>query len=160
MTSDAPLIALLITATALDGLLAGASLDQSIKQLPARRRIGSVAYSAYSQAADLGPGIIWYAALGVGGALLTIAASALAYALGAPPNRALPLYLAAVAALAHTFTTTRAAPILLRQRRAAHDEHQLSDLLDRFSRWQTLRAMLQVATFGLMLWALAATQHG
>jgi hypothetical protein len=31
---------LILAATAADSLLAGASLDQSIKQLPARRRIG------------------------------------------------------------------------------------------------------------------------
>lgn len=57
---------LIVTATAADGLLAGASLDQSIKQLPARHKIGSVAYSAYSRASDLGPGILWYGVLGVG----------------------------------------------------------------------------------------------
>ena len=44
--------ALILAATAADGLLAGASLDQSIKQLPARRRIGAVDYSAYSRASD------------------------------------------------------------------------------------------------------------
>ena len=54
-------IALLVAATAADGLLAGASLDQSIKQLPARHRMGVIAFSAYSRASDLGPGIIWYA---------------------------------------------------------------------------------------------------
>ncbi len=39
---------LAIATTALIGPGAGMSLDQSIKQLPARRRIGIVAYSAYS----------------------------------------------------------------------------------------------------------------
>lgn len=37
---------LVALATAVDGLLAGASLDQSIKQLPARQRIGVLAFSA------------------------------------------------------------------------------------------------------------------
>jgi len=45
-------------AAGIDGLLAGASLDQSIKQLPARQRTGVRAFFAYSQAADLGNGII------------------------------------------------------------------------------------------------------
>jgi hypothetical protein len=58
---------LTLGAAAATGLLAGASLDQSIKQLPPRRRVGVVAYSEYSQAGDLGNGIVFYAALGVPG---------------------------------------------------------------------------------------------
>jgi hypothetical protein len=42
------ILILTLAATAADGRLAGASLDQSIKQLPARQRIGVKAYSAYS----------------------------------------------------------------------------------------------------------------
>ena len=57
--SDTTLL-LLAGATALNGILAGASLDQSIKQLPSRHRIGPVAYSTYSRASDLGNGIPWY----------------------------------------------------------------------------------------------------
>ena len=71
--------ALIIAAVAFNGVLSGASLDQSIKQLPARRRMGVIAFSAYSRAADLGNGIVWYAILGVGAALLTIAAAVDAY---------------------------------------------------------------------------------
>jgi NADP-dependent 3-hydroxy acid dehydrogenase YdfG len=52
-----PVLVFLIAATATSGLLAGASLDQSSKQLPARHRIGAIAFSRYSQAADLGNGI-------------------------------------------------------------------------------------------------------
>ncbi|MGH2514139.1 MAG: hypothetical protein ACRDHP_00640, partial [Ktedonobacterales bacterium] len=68
-------MALTVGAAALDGILAGASLDQSIKQLPARHRMGVVAFSAYSRAADLGNGVVWYALLGVGAAVITIAAA-------------------------------------------------------------------------------------
>jgi len=42
-------IALVALATAVDGLLAGASLDQSIKQLPERHRIGILSSSAYTE---------------------------------------------------------------------------------------------------------------
>src|SRR3712207_9031408 len=86
---------LILAATAADGLLAGASLDQSIKQLPARHKIGLVAYSEYSRASDLGPGILWYAILGVGAALLTIAAAVAAFFDGVQPASATPLYVAA-----------------------------------------------------------------
>src|SRR5215813_6395817 len=102
--------ALIVTATAASGLLAGASLDQSIKQLPARHRMGAVAYSAYAKAADLGNGIVWYAALGIGVVVLTIGAAIAAFAQQITPNIALPIYVAAVLTILHTFTTSRAAP--------------------------------------------------
>ena len=85
-------IALLVAATATGGILAGASLDQSIKQLPARRRMGALAFAAYSQASDLGPGIIWYASIGIGAAALTIAAALAAFFQGAAPTHATPIY--------------------------------------------------------------------
>jgi hypothetical protein len=153
------LFVLALIATALDGILAGASLDQSIKQLPARRRIGAIAYSVYARAADLGTGIVWYAALGIGAALLTIVTAIVALVQTAPTNVAAPLYLAAAASLVHSFTTSRAAPTMLSQRNipaTEENEPKLTALFDRFERWQTARVIFQVATFGLMLWALAA----
>ncbi len=69
---------------------------------------------------------------------------------------AIPLYLAALTSLLHSFTTTQAAPTLFRQRQAMDGATQLTVIFNRFERWQTLRAALQVATFGLTLWALAA----
>jgi hypothetical protein len=47
----------LIAATAVCGIGAGASLDQSIKQLPTRRRIGVLAYSDFSRVADVRTGL-------------------------------------------------------------------------------------------------------
>jgi hypothetical protein len=147
---------LIVTATAADGLLAGASLDQSIKQLPARHKIGPVAYSAYSRASDLGPGILWYGILGVGAAVLTIAAAVAAIFEGVPSVSATPLYVAAGLAVLHSLATAQAAPTNFSQRRVARDEAALARVFDRFERWQTLRAVLQVLNFGAMLWALVA----
>lgn len=45
MRIDLPL-GLLLGAVVANAVLVGASLNQSIKQLPARRRIGAVAFSA------------------------------------------------------------------------------------------------------------------
>ena len=145
---------LIVAATAADGLLAGASLDQSIKQLPARHKIGLVAYSEYSRASDLGPGILWYGILGVGAAVLTIAAAVTALVQGVPPTGATPLYAAATLAVVHSFATTQAAPTNFSQRKVAKDEAALARVFDRFERWQTLRVVLQVLNFGAMLWAL------
>jgi hypothetical protein len=147
---------LILAATAADGLLAGASLDQSIKQLPARHKIGLVAYSEYSRASDLGPGILWYAILGVGATVLTIGAAIAALVQGAPSASAIPLYVAAGLAVLHTLATAQAAPTNFSQRRVANDEAALGRVFDRFERWQTLRATLQVLNFGAMLWALVA----
>jgi hypothetical protein len=147
---------LIVTATAAHGLLAGASLDQSIKQLPARHKIGPVAYSAYSRASDLGPGILWYGILGVGAAVLTIAAAVAAIFEGVPSVSATPLYVAAGLAVLHSLATAQAAPTNFSQRRVARDEAALARVFDRFERWQTLRAVLQVLNFGAMLWALVA----
>jgi hypothetical protein len=143
---------LIVAATTADGLLAGASLDQSIKQLPARHKIGLVAYSEYSRASDLGPGILWYAILGVGAAVLTIAATVAAFLEGVPS--ATPFYVAAGLAILHSLVTTQAAPTNFSQRRVTKDEATLGRVFDRFERWQMLRAALQVLNFGAMLWAL------
>ena len=151
-----PLLTLALAATALNGLLCCASLDQSIKQLPARHRIGMAAFSAYSRAADLGPGIAWYAALGIGAAVLTLAAAVVAYLRAAPLAPALPLYLAAATTLIHSFATTQAAPTNFRQRAVSGDAAALAKVFARFERWQTLRAAFQVLTFAFSLWALAA----
>jgi hypothetical protein len=149
---------LLIAAVAFNGVLTGASLDQSIKQLPARLRIGVISFSTYSRAADLSRnGIIWYATMGIGAALLTVATAVGAYLQAAPGSVALPLYLAALTSLLHSFTTARAAPTNFGQRRCADDAARLTAIFYDFERWQTARALLQTMTFGLTLWALAAS---
>lgn len=148
-------IALLVAATAADGILAGASLDQSIKQLPARHRMGMIAFSAYSRASDLGPGIIWYATLGIGAALLTIAAAIAALFQSAAPVHAWPISIAAVLAVLHSLTTSQAAPTNFKQRSVPNDEAALAAIFKRFERWQTARVILQALTFTAALWALA-----
>src|SRR5215472_13289514 len=103
-------LALVVAATALDGLLAGARLDQSIKQLPARHRMGVVAFSAYSRAADLANGIPFYAIVGVGSALFCLGAAIAAWTLPAGATTRLPLTIAAGLAVLHSAATSQAAP--------------------------------------------------
>ena len=153
--------AMVLAATAADGLLAGASLDQSIKQLPARRRIGAVDNSAYSRASDLGNGIAFYGALGVGAAALTVAAAVSARRQEPRSRRAVPLYAAAGLAVLHSLVTTQAAPTNFSQRKVdQNDEAALTEIFDRFERWQTARAALQVLNLGAMLWAIAESSDG
>jgi hypothetical protein len=151
---------LLVAAMLGNGLLVGASLDQVIKQLPARHRIGVVAFSDYSRAGDLGRGIAWYAALGVGAALLTVIAAVVGLAgrPGTPASGALWLSLALT--VAHSFTTLRAAPLNFSQRAAAGDPARLAAIFDRFARWSTARATLQVLTLLSVTSALIASIAG
>lgn len=145
---------LILAAVALNGILVGASLDQSIKQLPARHRIGSIAYSAYAKASDLGNGIVWYALLGIGAALLTIVTAIVVFTQRNSAPFALPVYLAAILSILHSLATTQAAPTMFSQRRHENDEAALTTIFNRFEHWQTIRAILQLLTFLALLWAL------
>jgi hypothetical protein len=151
---------LLVAALVGNGLLVGASLDQSIKQLPTRRRIGVVAFSAYSQAGDLGRGIAWYAALGIGAALVTVLAALVGLTDEPGTQSAVALWLALLLTVAHSLATARAAPTNFSQRAAAGDQARLTAIFDRFERWQTARAALQVLTLLSVVWALAASIAG
>ena len=156
---DGTLRGLVLLATAFNGILVGASLDQSIKQLPARHKLGAIAYSAYTQASDLGNGIVWYAIIGIGAALLTIIAALIAYSQQNSSPSATPLYIAAVLSILHSLTTTRAAPTMFSQRHHTQDGAALAEIFNRFERWQTLRAFFQVLTFGSLLWAVVAAMN-
>jgi hypothetical protein len=71
-------------------------------------------------------------------------------------HRTPPLYAAAGLAVLHSLATTRAAPTNFSQRKVARDdEATLAQIFDRFERWQTVRAALQVLNLGAMLWAVA-----
>jgi hypothetical protein len=141
----------MLAAVAANGLLAGTSVDQSVKQLPARKRIGAVAYSAFAEAADLRNGIPLYAVLGIGAALLSLSAAVLGWRLGTHEAR-LPAVLAGVLAVLHSAVTSRAAPTMFSQRRVRGDEAALAHVFDRFARWQGVRCALQLANFFALLW--------
>jgi hypothetical protein len=151
---------LLVAAVIGNGLLVGASLDQVIKQLPVRRRIGVVAFSDYSKPGDLGRGIAWYATLGIGAALLTVAAVVVGLTDRPGTQSEAALWLALLLTVAHSFTTTRAAPLNFSQRAAAGDAGRLEAIFDRFERWSRARSALQVLTLLGMAWALVASIAG
>jgi hypothetical protein len=146
---------LLLAAVLGNGLLVGASLDQTIKQLPARRRIGALAFSEYSKAGDLSNGVAWYATLGVGAAILTVTAAIVGLTDRPSAQLAAALWLAVVLTVAHSFTTIRAAPLNFSQRAAAGDTARLEVIFDRFERWSRARSGLQVLTLLAVTWALA-----
>jgi hypothetical protein len=151
------IVPLVIATAALSGIGAGASLDVSIRQLPARHRIGVLAYSVYSQATDLGTARVWYPPLGIGTLLLALATAIVAFFQQTTLPHALPIYVAATLWIVHLLITLIwALPTLPRQRQFPHDEHQLAALFNRFEHLQTVRAVLDVVIFGTTLWALVS----
>jgi hypothetical protein len=144
---------LLVAAVAANGLLAGATLDQAIKQLPARHRIGAAAFSAYGQAADLSSGVAWYPILGIGTAVLALAA--VVAGLRARPRGLARrvLWVAAAATVGHMAVTAVAAPVNFSQRHA-HSVAGLTRVFDTFERLNAVRAGLQV--IALVAVAIAA----
>jgi hypothetical protein len=148
------LLALIIAATALNGLLGGFSFEGALVKLPTRHRIGAVAYATFARGSDLGNGVWVYPSTAIGAALLTIVATIVAYVGHASAALLVPLSIATLTSIGHFVATSRAAPIMLRVGKTPDDEALLAPLLDRFARWSEVRATLQVLTFFVMLWAL------
>jgi hypothetical protein len=140
-----------IIAASLTGLLCGASLDQSIKQLPARHTMGVAAFSAYAKAADLKNGVPWYAILGIGAALASIIAAILTWKYHSPERNALPLYLGGLFAISHSICTMLAAPTYHQQKRIT-DVDALKRLFNRFERIQTFRSIFITLNFLAYIW--------
>ena len=152
---DAAVTGVALAALVADGILAGLSLDKVIVQLPARRRIGVAAYAAYARAADLGNGIAFYPGVGVGAAVVTLAAFGVAAGRGTPGPVTGLLAAAAALSLVHSALTGRAAPVMFRIGRAGDDPAALAPLLARFARWSAARAATQTATLIVVAAAVA-----
>jgi hypothetical protein len=154
--------ALLAAATIVDGLLAGASMDQSVEQLPSRHRIGVRAYHAYTQASHMANGRFWLIPLGIGGPVLRLAAAVWARRARGAFSRPHSIDVAAALSIAHLASTMKAGGINWSlgpwqpPERRITEEAELKNVFSRFERWQALRAGLHFATFAAGVWALAA----
>src|SRR5512136_1536716 len=138
MSSDLTLI-LILTATVATGLLAGASLDKALVQLPARHRMGVIGFARFSRVNDLGNGLVVYPVTGIAAALLTIIAALSAFLQGTSLAHAWLIYIAALFAVLHSFTTTRAAPIMLSLRQPTDNEATITEALNHFAAWHNAR---------------------
>jgi hypothetical protein len=148
------LLALIVAATALNGILGGLSFEVALVKLPTRHRIGAVAYATFARGSDLGNGIWVYPATAILASLFTVAAAFVAYVERQPSALLLPLSIAVLTSIGHFLATAQAAPIMLRVSKTPDDAAVLAPLLDRFTRWHAVRTTLQVLTFFVLLWAL------
>lgn len=160
MDVDAPL-GLLIAATVTNAAGVGATLDQAIKQVPARHRIGVLTYSRYSSVADLRNGLFWYVPLAVVWMVCATAAVIAGFANDPPAELAAALTVMAAGLVGHTLITGLiAVPTLRAQTSVADDEEALARLFDRFARWNTIRAVVDAASLVATVIALVETIAG
>jgi hypothetical protein len=148
------LVALIVLATALNGLLAGASFEVAVVKLPTRRRIGALAYATFARGSDLGNGLWVYPLWAISAALLTMVATLVALIEHQPATIAAPLGIASLMSIGHFLATAQAAPIMLKMKDQSQDEALVTRRLDCFARWHAVRAALQVLTFFILLWTL------
>ena len=161
MTGNVPRIAksavtMLIATTAFESVRMGASVFRGLIDLPAREKIGSVAFADFSRATDLSPaGFTFYATFGIGGLLLTGATWIVAARTRAP------LYVRRLAAISTVCSllilafTTQAAPLMIRLGSSPNDPSLLSQLLDDFAVWTYPRFVCATVSYAAMLSALA-----
>ena len=152
---------LLLLAVGFNGLLAGVSLNKSTVELPAGRRIGPLAFSEFSRAADLGNGRILYPLLGLVSPSLVLAAGPLVLAtVPSSPSLVALVVSAMVVSVAHVLTTLGAAPKMLRIGQLGSDVPALTSHYHSFQRWTSARTALQVAALVLLLSVLAILLGG
>jgi len=145
---------LVAVTVAVNGLIAGASVDVAAVKLPTRKRIGAVAYANFARGNDLGNGLVVYPAAGISAALLVFGTTIATYFASGSSLVMAPLLLACAGTVAHSVCTAKAAPIMLSLRGTPDDEALLAARLDRFAFWHGFRTVFQISTFLVLLWAL------
>ncbi len=133
---------------------AGAVTFRVLIDLPARHRIGPVAFAELSRATDLSRGLVFYPALAVGSAFLSCAVWLAAVRTKARPSIRWQAAAAAVSALLVLVVTTQAAPIMFRIGASPNDPATIQPLADRFTALTNIRALLADTGAVALLWAL------
>jgi hypothetical protein len=149
---------LLIAATVVSALMAGAFLERSLVHDPAWGQLGAQAWAAFSLHADLGfHGAAYYPPFGIGAALLSIAA-ALSLHSNSSELRAVTIatYAGALFAVTGLLMTLLAAPNMLQVPSFINDPAGLQRLFAGFVFWGNIRGVLQTLAFFANLWALTA----
>ncbi|MGZ3687215.1 MAG: hypothetical protein ACXWPM_02075 [Bdellovibrionota bacterium] len=146
---------LLVVTTAFEAMRMGASVFRALIDLPARHRIGSVAFAEFSRATDLSAtGFAFYIAYGIGGALLTGAMWVVSIRTRAPFFVQRLAAVSAICSLLILVLTTQGAPYMLRVGSSPNDPVLLDQLFEGFEFWSYPRLALACLSFGAIFAAL------
>jgi len=148
------LLFLVVIATVVNGMLAGANLEGSLVKLPTRRRIGVVSYATFARGNDLGNGRVIYPIWAQSASLLTLLVTVVAYVERQPLFLLLPLSIASLLSLGRYYVTSKAAPVMLSLKNTPDDEAILRAKLDTFERWSAVRTTFMGLIFFTLMWAL------
>jgi hypothetical protein len=145
------MVALLLI-TVVQGLAAGICFDTALVKLPARHRIGVVAYANFARGNDLGNGLKVYPYLVVGGGAILIALTVIAHVTHQATSIRYPLYVAALSGLGYLAATAKAAPLMWSLRKTGDDGQVLKQKLDGFAYWHAWRTLFSMSAFVALLW--------
>jgi hypothetical protein len=144
---------LVIAATAFSGVVAGTSLDTRIAQLSAWHRVGAEPWAVHTREL-VRYSLPWYEPLGIGTALVNIAAAVAVYRDSeVSRSAALPSQAVALLAIGHLLASAKATPYMLRVRQT-DDPDSLQEALEEFTRWHQVRTGLDTLTLAANIWSL------
>jgi hypothetical protein len=147
-------VVLLSITAGYNALWAGAAAFRVLVDLPARYRLGPLAFADLSRATDLSAGLVFYPVAAIGSALLACATWVAARRIRAAPTVRIRTTIAAVSTLAVLAVTVQAAPIMFNIG-SSGDPAVLVELANRFALITDFRAALAVIAAVALLVALA-----
>jgi hypothetical protein len=138
------------------GVLAGATANRALVQLPAFERIGVLSWANLIRAENHGVGSFFYIVIGLVALLLTIGtAIAFRFDRSARDLPKFPAYAAAVLAVASAVVTRAIlVPAMFGMRAAGDNVTTLQRIFSINARWWGVNDLLHVFTFALNLWVL------
>jgi hypothetical protein len=147
---------LAVGAALFGGILAGATANRALVQLPAFERIGVIPWANLTRAENHGIGSFFYLVVGFLALLLTVAtAIAFRFDHAARGSSRFPLYAAVVLAIAPAVVTRGVlVPAMFSLRAAGDNAVELRRILLINARWWGVNDALHVLTFALNLWVL------
>lgn len=147
---------LLIPTVVTSAMITSASLEQAIKQLPARHKIGLKAYAEYCLASDLQTGLSWYLPLGSAWAFFTLAAAVVGWLNHQGQQSAIALICMVMGLVFHCVVSGFAGNTLFQLRQGIRGVTEMEALFNRFERLHRTRTVVDILTLGATVWALAA----
>jgi hypothetical protein len=146
---------LVASACIFTGLLAGENLDRYIIQVPAWHHLNILNWLEYTRRADLGNGLLFYPLEAITGFILLLTSSVIVVIdRNVFKHAAFPVYTATLLAAIGLILTFFAAPILLSLRTMGNNPVLAQEAFDRFHFFGLFRAIAQVLSFFVCVWAL------